>query len=167
MGIHAGNCATRLTVGRIQIDKSMPHRQSAVIFYRTSAVEYRLCRANHLAVGPHSMEQFVWQVRPHFISQIQEGEKMRINFAHIRHPSTNAGTIDYAVFDAKANSNTTEAKQSVLFQLTQAARSAGHKIDQSAIAYSESGQIQFFGDKNLVNFLSKNGLPQWTHWIET
>jgi len=92
---------------------------------------------------------------------------MRINFAHIRHPSTSGGSIDFAVFDAKANSNTTEAKQAVLFQLTQAARGAGHKIDQSAIAYSQGGQIQFFGDKNLVDFLSKNGLPQWTHWIDT
>ncbi len=33
---------TRLPVGRIKIDKPIPHRQSAVIFYRTSAVEYLL-----------------------------------------------------------------------------------------------------------------------------
>jgi hypothetical protein len=92
---------------------------------------------------------------------------MRINFAHIRHPSTSGGYIDFAVFEAKATSNTSSAKQSVLNQLTQAARSAGHKVDQSAIAFSQDGQIQFFGDKNLVDFLSNSGLPQWTHWIDT
>ena len=32
----------RLTVRRIKIDKSMPHHQSAVIFYRRLAVEYLL-----------------------------------------------------------------------------------------------------------------------------
>lgn len=92
---------------------------------------------------------------------------MRINFAHIRHPSTSGGHIDFAVFDARASNNTTSANQAILMQLTFAARSAGHKIDQSAIAFAESGQLRFFGDKNLVEFLSKNGLPQWTNWIDT
>lgn len=91
---------------------------------------------------------------------------MRINFAHIRHPSTSGGFIDFAVFDARASNNTTSANQAALNQLTLAARSAGHKIDQSAIAFSEGGRLRFFGDKNLVDFLSRSGLPRWTHWID-
>ena len=35
--------ATRLTTWHVKIDKSMPHRQTAVKIYRNSAVEYLLC----------------------------------------------------------------------------------------------------------------------------
>ncbi|QDV30094.1 hypothetical protein Spb1_20220 [Planctopirus ephydatiae] len=35
--------ATLLLLSRIKPDMSMPHRQSAVMFYRNSAVEYLLC----------------------------------------------------------------------------------------------------------------------------
>ena len=43
---------------------------------------------------------------------------------------------------------------------------AGYKIDQSALAFVEDGRLRFYGTENLVEFLSKNGLPQWTHWID-
>lgn len=91
---------------------------------------------------------------------------MKINFAHIRHPSTSGGNIDFAVFEARASSNTATGNQTILNQLTVAARSAGHKIDQPAIAFSENGRLKFFGDKNLIDFLSKSGLPRWTHSID-
>jgi hypothetical protein len=88
---------------------------------------------------------------------------MKINLAHIRHPSTSGGWIDFAVFDAKASSGNNAA---VLQDLTIRARQSGLKVDQSALAYSEGGGIKFYGSKNLVDFLSRSGVPRWTHEID-
>ena len=88
---------------------------------------------------------------------------MQINFAHLRAPATNGGDINFAVFDARANSNTDAARSSVLDSLTMSARSSGLRVDQSALAYTENGRNKFFGDKNLVEHLSRNGVPRWTH----
>lgn len=88
---------------------------------------------------------------------------MQINFAHLRAPATNGGDINFAVFDARANSNTDAARSSVLDSLTISARSSGLRVDQSALAYTENGRNKFFGDKNLVEHLSRNGIPRWTH----
>lgn len=91
---------------------------------------------------------------------------MRCNFAHIRHPSTTGIPIDFAVFDAKSNSGFADDNSELLFDLTMRARGLGLKIDQSALAYRENGQIRFWGDKNLVQFLSRSGLPRWTHCLD-
>lgn len=91
---------------------------------------------------------------------------MRINFAHIRERSTSCGWIDFAVFDARSTSNSESANAEVLAQLTTKARIAGYKIDQSALAFNEGGRVKFYGSRNLVDYLSRSGLPQWTHWID-
>jgi len=91
---------------------------------------------------------------------------MRIDFAHINAPAASGGSIDYAVFDARSASGTTADNSALLLRLTMKARLAGRKIDQSALAYAENGQLKFWGDKNLVAHLSRAGLPQWTHWID-
>ena len=87
---------------------------------------------------------------------------MKINMAHLRERSTGGGWINFAVFDARS---TTGDNDGLLYQLTQAARASGLRVDQSALAYKSGGRIQFYGDRNLVNFLSKNWIPQWTHTI--
>lgn len=84
---------------------------------------------------------------------------MKIQFAHLRVPSTSGGLIDIAVFEAKATSGGDSAKASVLAQLTSAARAAGLKIDQSALAFMANGRLNFYGDKNLVDHLSRTGSP--------
>jgi len=91
---------------------------------------------------------------------------MRVNFAHIRERSTSGGWIDFAVFDAKSTSGSNSDNGGVLAELTRKARVAGCKIDQSALAYTESGKIKFYGSKPLVDHLSRVGLPQWTHWLD-
>lgn len=91
---------------------------------------------------------------------------MRINFAHIRERSTSGGWIDFAVFEAHSTTNTESANAEVLMQLTAKTRIAGHKIDQSALAFNEHGRVKFYGTKNLVDYLSRSGLPQWTHSID-
>ncbi|MGA4472984.1 hypothetical protein ACPA1H_06675 [Ectopseudomonas chengduensis] len=88
---------------------------------------------------------------------------MKINMAHLRERSTGGGWINFAVFDARS---TTGDNDGLLYQLTQAARASGLRVDQSVLAYKSGGRIQFYGDRNLVNFLSKNWIPQWTHTID-
>lgn len=90
---------------------------------------------------------------------------MEINVAHIRARSTSGGPIDFAVFDAKSNSGGDAANSQLLAQLTARAEAAGLKVDQSALAYHENGQLRFFGSKHLVDHLARGGLPNWTHTI--
>ena len=92
---------------------------------------------------------------------------MQINLAHIRAKSTSGGAIDFAVFDARSSSGTSSDNGLLLEQLTAKARAAGLKVDQSALAYSNNGRIQFYGSKHLVDHLSRQrGVPGWTHKID-
>lgn len=86
--------------------------------------------------------------------------EMKIKMAHLRERATNGGWIDFAVFDARS---TNGDNGGLLHQLTIAARGQGLKVDQSALAYSLGGRIQFFGSRSLVDYLAKKGLPSWTH----
>lgn len=88
---------------------------------------------------------------------------MKINMAHLRERSTTGGWINFAVFDAKS---TTGDNDGLLHQLTMAARAYGLQVDQSALAFQSGGRIQFYGDKNLVSYLSKGWIPRWTHTID-
>lgn len=91
---------------------------------------------------------------------------MKINVAHLRERSTSGGWIDFAVFDARSRSGNNSDNSELLAQLTAQARVAGLKIDQSALAYSQNGRIKFYGSKNLVDYLSRKGIPHWTHEID-
>ena len=88
----------------------------------------------------------------------------RINFAHLRERSTTGGWIDFAVFDATPNSSS--ERDSVLYQLTMAARQNGLSVDKSALAFRENGRNTFYGDQDLVDYLSKRGIPRWTHHLD-
>lgn len=91
---------------------------------------------------------------------------MKINLAHLRERSTSGGWINFAVFDAKSSSGDS-GNGTLLAQLTARARVSGLKVDQSALAYNSNGQIRFYGAKTLVDYLSRSGVPGWTHTIET
>jgi len=73
-----------------------------------------------------------------------------------------AGFETIAVFDAKSTNGNNSA---LLAELTQKTRLNGLRIDQSALVFTQNGRTQFFGDKNLVDFLSTNWYPQWTHTL--
>ena len=73
---------------------------------------------------------------------------MQIKFAHLRERSTSGGWIDFAVFSAKSTSGNNA-------ELTMQVRDAGYKVDQSALVFKNGSRIQFYGDKNLVNYLSR------------
>lgn len=90
---------------------------------------------------------------------------MKINLAHLREHSTSGGWINFAVFDAKSSSGDS-GNATLLAQLTAKARVSGLKVDQSALAYSDNGQIRFYGTKTLVDYLARSGVPNWTHTID-
>ncbi|WP_230942127.1 hypothetical protein [Burkholderia cepacia] len=88
---------------------------------------------------------------------------MRINFAHLRERAQNGGWINFAVFDARSNSGSDSDNAILLSQLTAQARANSLKIDQSALVYSSGRRVIFYGSPTLVEFLSKSGVPRWTH----
>jgi hypothetical protein len=88
---------------------------------------------------------------------------MKVNMAHLRERSTTGSWINFAVFDAKS---TIGDNAELLHQLTMSARANGLKIDQSALVFQSGGQVHFYGDKNLVSYLSDGWIPQWTHTID-
>ena len=90
---------------------------------------------------------------------------MQINLAHLRERSTAGTPIDFAVFEARSNSRSQSDNSRLLEQLVMKARGAGLKVDQAALAFSENGRIKFFGSRNLVQYLSRSGLPGWTHTV--
>jgi hypothetical protein len=92
---------------------------------------------------------------------------MRIEFAHIRERAAAGGWIDFAVFDARSTAGTQSANSTLLLQLTTAATARGLKIDQAALAFMENGRVQFYGTKTLVEYLSRSGVPRWTHYLDT
>lgn len=92
---------------------------------------------------------------------------MRISFAHLRERATNGGYIDFAVFDANATTGSDHDRRKVLFSLTQQARAQGLKIDASALVFQENGQPKTYGDQAIVDYLSRCGVPPWTHYLDT
>ena len=88
---------------------------------------------------------------------------MQINLAHLRERSTSGGWVNFAVFDARASFNCDSENGKLLAQLTTKAQMAGYKVDQSALAYSENGQLKFYGSRKLVDYLSRSWCPRWTH----
>jgi hypothetical protein len=91
---------------------------------------------------------------------------MMVNFAHLREPARTGGWINFAVFDARSSSGSTADNSRLLAQLTVKARAASLRVDQAALAFINGGRLQFYGNQPLVDFLSKNGLPTWTHQID-
>ncbi len=90
---------------------------------------------------------------------------MKINMAHLRERATTGGYVNFAVFDARSSSGTDADNAALLGELTSAARAQGLRVDQSALAFTSSGRIMFYGTPNLVKYLSKNWIPRWTHTI--
>jgi hypothetical protein len=85
---------------------------------------------------------------------------MKINLAHLHHQG-----IDFAVFAADASVSSNPARDELLSDLVIAARQRGLKIDKAALAFRSGGRTTFFGTPDLVRFLSKLGMPRWTHSI--
>ncbi|MEL4879169.1 hypothetical protein AAEH85_09250 [Shewanella algae] len=83
-----------------------------------------------------------------------------LRMAHLKERSTSGGWIHFAVFEAKSTNGNNDL---LLHELTSTAQAQGYRIDQSALAYMVGRSIQYYGDRNLVSYLSKSWRPQWTH----
>jgi hypothetical protein len=84
----------------------------------------------------------------------------QINLAHVHTQG-----IDIAVFGADATTNSDSDRANVLQDLTLTARRKGLKVDKSALAFVRAGEIRFYGTPDLVNYLARSGVPNWTHTI--
>lgn len=91
---------------------------------------------------------------------------MKVNLAHLRERARSGGWINFAVFDVRSVSGTREENARLLAQLTSRARASNLRIDQAALAYMSGGKVEFFGSPPLVEYLSKSGVPGWTHTID-
>ena len=91
---------------------------------------------------------------------------MKINFAHLRERAQSGGWVNFAVFDARSNSGNASDNSTLLANLTMRARAAQLRVDQSALAFSANGRVQFFGSPPLVEYLSKKGLPGWNYSLD-
>lgn len=91
---------------------------------------------------------------------------MRIEFAHLQERSTTGQLVNFAVFHAKANSNTAAARDAWLAQLIIAANSIGKKVDVGALVYNEHGQIKTWGHPFVLDYLSKRGVPRPNYYVE-
>ncbi len=88
---------------------------------------------------------------------------MRIELAHVCDRSITGGFIDFVVFKADANSGMDSDRDELLLDLTTRARAEGLNVQKSALAFSEQGRVMFYGTPDLVEYLSRHGVPQWTH----
>jgi hypothetical protein len=88
---------------------------------------------------------------------------MRTSVAHLRERSTTGGWIDFVVFDARSMSGTNADNAELLHSRPLRARASGLEIDQFALAFMQHGRATFYGSNSLVDFLSRNRLPGWTH----
>lgn len=91
---------------------------------------------------------------------------MRINLAHLRERAVSGAWVNFAVFDARSSSGLQSDNVRLLAQLTARARASNLRVEQSALAFSSGGRTQFFGSPPLVDYLSRNGIPRWTHTID-
>jgi hypothetical protein len=85
---------------------------------------------------------------------------MTIRFAHLRTQG-----IDFAVFECDAPSRTQHDREKLLADLVDRARTKGLKIEKAALTYRHGSREEFFGSSDLVAFLSRTGVPQWTHTL--
>jgi len=85
----------------------------------------------------------------------------KIPLAHV-----NIQGINCVIFDADARVPTNQARSALLAQLASQARAAGLAVSKRALAFRQGGRLTFFGDDDLVRYLSNNpSALRWTHKI--
>lgn len=90
---------------------------------------------------------------------------MKIGLAHGCDRSATGDLIDFIVFEADVRSGMDGDRAELLLDLTNRARSEGLNVVKSALAFRENGRIMFYGTPDLVEYLSNNGVPRWTHYL--
>ncbi len=91
---------------------------------------------------------------------------MKVHLAHLSERKILGGWTDFAVFNARTQTGTEDKNRELLGKLTETARSAGYKIDHAALAFRQNGRLRYYGPGNIVDYLSRHGVPRWTGTIE-
>ena len=87
---------------------------------------------------------------------------MKVNYAVLQEQVSDR-LSNNVVFQAGAPSSLESEQMELLRQLMMHVRRKGLNVHQAALAFEEEGELKFFGSRNLVDHLSENGLPGWTH----
>jgi hypothetical protein len=74
--------------------------------------------------------------------------------------------ISFLVFNADARAKNNQAREQLLVELTNVANQCGLRANKAALCYSEGARVHYFGTSDLVKYLSKRGVPRWTHSID-
>lgn len=92
---------------------------------------------------------------------------MRVNLAHFAIRATDGRTYSAAVFDAKANSGRQQDHMALAYELADAARDAlDLQIHVCGVVFMQHGRPMSVGDRLVVDYLSKNPMPRWTHSLD-
>ncbi len=84
---------------------------------------------------------------------------MEVELAHVR-----IGGASVAIFNADARGGMNHDRHRILAELVAHARLNHLRVDRAALAFVRNGRLTFFGDRDLVHYLSRIGVvPQWTH----
>lgn len=94
---------------------------------------------------------------------LKQEKAVQVHLAHLRLPARGGGWTNSAVFDARSASGSAADNSRLLARLTVRARASSLRVDRAALAYVSGGGVQFFGNPSLVDYLSKVGVPRWTH----
>ncbi len=87
---------------------------------------------------------------------------MKINMAHLRDQD-----ISFAIFETDAPSRTKHDRDALLHQLIGQARLSGLRVDKAVLAFTEFGQLTFYGTPDLVRFLvARPSALRWTHTLD-
>ncbi|MDG2091005.1 MAG: hypothetical protein P8J61_07890 [Gammaproteobacteria bacterium] len=93
--------------------------------------------------------------------------KFVVNLAHFRQQTATGDFIDFAIFDAKTESGNESDNLALLNNLTQSAiQMKKLKIDQAALVFKKNDELRFYGSTDLINYISRAGIPKWTHTLE-
>jgi hypothetical protein len=87
---------------------------------------------------------------------------MQVPVAHLRDQG-----IDFAVFDADADTHRDADRDRLLARLVVAATRNGLRIQKAALAFMQHGELTFYGSPDLVRYLVNiGGVPHWTHTLD-
>lgn len=93
--------------------------------------------------------------------------KHEINLAHYRQKTATGDYVNFAIFDAVAESDSEKDKLELLNGLVKLTIELKKlKIDQAVIAFYKDDELRLYGSNDLIKYLSRSGLPEWTHTLE-
>ena len=89
---------------------------------------------------------------------------MKLNYAILKDPASDK--LSNVVFQVNSPRGLERQQMELLRQLMMYVSRRGLNVNQAVLAFQEGEELKFFGSRNLVDHLTKNGLPPWTHSLK-